>query len=493
MLIFKQVICITVTVNISVSNNTIMRTHNRGYLLFLSMVAAIGGLLFGYDTAVISGTISMVASQFSLDTLAQGWYVGCALIGSIGGVLVAGVMSDKFGRKLTMIISALLFTISAIGCAFCTSMDQLVAFRIIGGVGIGIVSIVSPLYISEVSVAKYRGTLVSLYQLAVTVGFLVAYLFNFILLRNANSGAVYEFESMQHLFVDEVWRGMLGLETIPALFFFIVIFFIPESPRYLIVKKKDKRAFGILQKIYLTSDQASEQLGKTKSMLTNEVKSDWSMLLKPGFFQAVLIGAAIAILGQFMGVNAVLYYGPSIFEEAGLSGGDALYSQVLVGIVNAATTVIALFIIDRVGRKKLVYFGVSGMILSLLLIGFYFKFSDALDLSNIFLLVFFLLYVFCCAISISAVIFVFLSEMYPVRVRGMAMSIAGLALWVGTYLIGQLTPWMLANLTPAGTFILFAVMCLPYMYIVWKLMPETTGKSLEEIEMFWLNRNKSKK
>lgn len=175
-------------------------------------------------------------------------------------------------------------------------------------------------------------------------------------------------------------------------------------------------------------------------------------------------------------------------EEAGLSGGDALFSQVLVGIVNAVTTVIAVFIIDRVGRKKLVYYGVSGMVLSLLLIGFYFRFSEVLGLSNSFLLFFFLFYVFCCAISISAVIFVLLSEMYPTRIRGMAMSIAGFALWVGTYLVGQLTPWMLQNLTPAGTFLLFAFMCVPYILIVWKLVPETTGKSLEEIERYWMKK-----
>ena len=186
-----------------------------------------------------------------------------------------------------------------------------------------------------------------------------------------------------------------------------------------------------------------------------------------------------------MGVNAVLYYGPSIFEKAGLSGGDALFSQVLVGIVNVMTTIIAVFIIDKVGRKKLVYYGVSGMVLSLLFISFYFHFSESMGLPNSFLLFFFLFYVFCCAISISAVIFVLLSEMYPTRIRGMAMSIAGFALWIGTYLVGQLTPWMLQNLTPAGTFFLFAIMCVPYILIVWKLVPETTGKSLEEIERYW--------
>lgn len=245
---------------------------------------------------------------------------------------------------------------------------------------------------------------------------------------------------------------------------------------------------GIFRKIYLSEVEVDTQLQDTKSVVQSETKSDWKFLLQPGIFKAVLIGAAIAILGQFMGVNAVLYYGPTIFEEAGLSGGDALFSQVLVGIVNVVTTVIAVFIIDKVGRKKLVYYGVSGMVLSLLLIGFYFHFSESMGLLNSFLLFFFLFYVFCCAISISAVIFVLLSEMYPTRIRGMAMSIAGFALWIGTYLVGQLTPWMLQNLTPTGTFLLFALMCVPYMLIVWKLIPETTGKSLEEIERYWMKK-----
>ena len=244
----------------------------------------------------------------------------------------------------------------------------------------------------------------------------------------------------------------------------------------------------IFRKIYLSEVEVDTQLQDTKSVVQSETKSDWKFLLQPGIFKAVLIGAAIAILGQFMGVNAVLYYGPTIFEEAGLSGGDALFSQVLVGIVNVVTTIIAVFIIDKVGRKKLVYYGVSGMVLSLLLIGFYFHFSESMGLPNSFLLFFFLFYVFCCAISISAVIFVLLSEMYPTRIRGMAMSIAGFALWIGTYLVGQLTPWMLQNLTPTGTFLLFALMCMPYMLIVWKLIPETTRKSLEEIERYWMKK-----
>ena len=460
-------------------------TINFGYLIFLSVVAALGGFLFGYDTAVISGTIAQVTQLFQLDALQQGWYVGCALVGSIVGVLFAGILSDKLGRKLTMVISAVLFSTSALGCALSADFAQLVVYRIIGGVGIGVVSIVSPLYISELAVAQYRGRLVSLYQLAVTVGFLGAYLVNYQLLAWAESGTQLSVDWLNKIFITEVWRGMLGMETLPAILFFIIIFFIPESPRWLIVRGKELKAVNILEKIYNSITEAKSQLNETKSVLTSETKSEWSLLMKPGIFKAVIIGVCIAILGQFMGVNAVLYYGPSIFENAGLSGGDSLFYQVLVGLVNTLTTILALVIIDKVGRKKLVYYGVSGMVVSLILIGLYFLFGDSLGVSSLFLLVFFLFYVFCCAVSICAVVFVLLSEMYPTKVRGLAMSIAGFALWIGTYLIGQLTPWMLQNLTPAGTFFLFAVMCVPYMLIVWKLVPETTGKSLEEIERYW--------
>lgn len=465
-------------------------TINLGYLVFLSVVAALGGFLFGYDTAVISGTIAQVTEQFGLDALQQGWYVGCALIGSIIGVLFAGILSDKFGRKSTMILSAILFSTSAIGCAVSTDFNQLVIYRIIGGVGIGVVSIISPLYISEVAVAQYRGRLVPLYQLAVTIGFLGAYLVNYQLLGYSMSNPDVSTGWWNLVFVSEVWRGMLGMETLPAIMFFIIIFFIPESPRWLILKGKEEKATNILERIYTSSKEALFQLTETKSVLSSESKSEWKLLLQPGIRKAVIIGVCIAVLGQFMGVNAVLYYGPSIFENAGLSGGDSLFYQVLVGLVNTLTTVLALVIIDKVGRKKLVYYGVSGMVISLILIATYFIYGESWGISSIFLLIFFLFYVFCCAVSICAVVFVLLSEMYPTRVRGLAMSIAGFALWIGTYLIGQLTPWMLQNLTPAGTFILFAIMCVPYMLIVWKLVPETTGKSLEEIERYWMkNKN----
>ena len=405
-------------------------------LAFLSFVAALGGILFGYDTAVISGTIAAVGEQFKLDAMAKGWYVGCALVGSIGGVAVAGWLSDRFGRKPAMLFSSVLFSVSALGCMWCVGFADLVAYRIIGGVGIGIVSIVSPVYISEISPQRVRGMMVSLYQLAITAGFVLAYLVNYLLLMNVQ--------------VAELWRYMLGAEAVITLFFFAVIFFISESPRWLMAR------------------------GARTSI-------PWAELRKPGIVKAMVIGCAIAILGQFMGVNAVLYYGPEIFANAGFAAQDSSFSTVLVGLVNMFSTILALFLIDRIGRKGLIYVGVSIMVVCLVAIGVMFQ----QHVKGLVFVSVFLVYIFAQAISISAVVFVLLSEMYPNKVRGVAMSVAGFALWIGTYLIGQFTPWCMSTLGSSGTFYFFAAMCIPYLLIMWLLVPETTGKSLEEIENYW--------
>ena len=448
-------------------------------------MAALGGFLFGYDAAVISGTISMVSDQFHLDSVMLGWYVSSALIGSMVGVLIAGYISDAIGRKKAMMISAVFFFVSGVGCALSESMLELIVYRVVGGFGIGMISIISPMYISEIAFAKIRGSLVTLYQLAITLGFLLAYVVNFWLLEFSESSSGLGSVVLDKLLISEVWRGMLGAEALPAALFLLVIFILPESPRWLFVKGDEVKTFRVLQKIYNSHNSIVQEIDSMRASLKNDESLNWKLLLKPGLFKAVVIGSLIAILGQFMGVNAVLYYGPTIFEQSGMSGGDALYYQVFIGGVNVITTIIALYIIDKVGRKKLVYFGVTGMIISLVLIAGYFYKGDALGLSSDLLLILFLAYIFFTAISISAVVFVLLSEMYPTKIRGLAMSIAGFSLWFGTFIVGQLTPWFLEVLSPEGTFLLFAIMCFPYMYIIWKKVPETTGKTLEEIESFW--------
>ncbi|MDR2472129.1 MAG: sugar porter family MFS transporter [Tannerella sp.] len=449
------------------------------YIIFLSVIAALGGFLFGYDTAVISGTISSVKEQFSLDDIATGWYVGCALVGSIGGVAVAGRLSDRFGRRPVLFLAAILFTVSAAGCMIADDVPQLVVYRIIGGVGIGVASIISPLYISEIAVAKHRGRFVTLYQLAITVGILASYFVNADLMRYSQSDVNFGSGMMQKIFVDESWRAMLGAETVPALLFLILLIFIPESPRWQIVNNREKRALSVMQRLY-DATEAAARTDEIKSLLQSDNKSSWRLLMRPGFRKALFIGVALAMLGQFMGVNAVLYYGPVFFREAGLAKDGALDFQIVIGIVNVLTTILGLYLIDRIGRKRLVYFGVSGMLVTLLLISLYF--AGGMGASPYMLLILIVLYIFFCAISICTVIFVLLSEMYPAKIRGAAMSIAGFSLWIGTYLIGQLTPWLNSHLEPSGVFLLFAAACLPYMLITWKLLPETTGRSLEEIE-----------
>jgi SP family arabinose:H+ symporter-like MFS transporter len=451
-----------------------------GYVFFLAIVAAFGGFLFGYDTAVISGTISKVGDLFHLDSIQQGWLGSSAIIGSIAGALCAGFISDYFGRKKTMLIAAILFIVSGFGCALSGSFSQLIIWRIVGGIGIGVVSVVSPIYISEIAITKFRGLLVAFYQLAITIGILSSYYINYLLENFSLTGHLTN-TLMNQLFVTDVWRSMLGMESLPAILFLIVVFFIPESPRWMIIKNHIEGASRIFGRIYGNKEDADKQILDTQSTLSKETKSDFSVIWQPGIRKAVIIGVCIAILGQFMGVNAVIYYGPEMFKSAHLSGGDSMYAQVLVGLVNMLTTVLAMLIIDRIGRKKLIYFGVSGMIISLILIVFYYLTGA----QNYSIVVYFMLYIFFQAASISAVVFVLLSEMYPTRVRGVAMSIASFALWVANFIIVLLTPVLFQVISPAGLFIIFAVMCLPYMYIMWKMVPETAGMSLEDIERYW--------
>ncbi len=453
---------------------------NSKYFFFITLTAAFGGFLFGYDTAVISGTIGFVKSKFELDSVMEGWFVSSALVGCIIGVAMAGELSDRFGRKTSLIISGFLFSLSAIGCALCGSHTELIIYRLIGGIGVGVASMLSPLYISEVSPPKIRGRMVALYQFSITIGILLAYFANAYLLKQSDiltfePGSVWE-----KIRVTEVWRSMFGSEAIPALLFFLAMFFVPECPRWFASKDKNERALRVLST--LNGKEAAEiELVSIKEAIKKEEVGSWVVLFHKGIRIALLAGMALAILSQLTGINAIIYYGPRIMEDAGLKLSDALGGQVVIGFVNVAATVYAIWKIDEFGRKKLMLGGITGMFISLLAVGILFLLEQT---SGILIMVFILTFITSFAIGYGPVIWVLLSEIYPTKVRGRAMSVATLTLWIGTAIIGQVVPWMLDTLTPAGTFFVFAICCIPVPFIL-KRMPETKGMALEDIEEIW--------
>lgn len=452
---------------------------NSSYLMFISLTAALGGFLFGYDTAVISGTIGFVKSKFALDAVMEGWFVSSALVGCIAGVSVAGEISDRFGRKRALIASGLLFSISALGCAISASQTELIIYRLIGGVGVGVASMLSPLYISEVSPPKVRGRMVALYQFAITIGILVAYFVNAWLLKYS-SGAELQNALMHKIFVQEVWRAMFGSEVIPAMLFFITLFFIPKSPRWLVTRGYKEQAGNVLARINGAS-LAEKELQSINEAVQKEEKGAWNVLFHPGIRVAMFAGIILAVLSQFTGINAIIYYGPRIMEDAGLQLSDALGGQVIIGFVNVIATLFAIWKIDEYGRKKLMFAGIIGMCFSLAMIGLLFLLNIT---SGVIILVFIISFIASFAFGYGPVLWVLLSEIYPTNVRGRAMSLATFALWIGTAIIGQVVPWMLENLTAAGTFFVFALCCIPVPFIL-KRIPETKGKSLEDIENLW--------
>lgn len=458
----------------------------KNNVTFLAIIAALGGFLFGYDTAIISGTIGFVKTQFELNTVLEGWYVSSALVGTILGVSVAGILSDKFGRKNILIMSGIFFALSAIGCAVSGSFISLVVYRILGGIGVGIASMLSPLYISEIAPAKKRGRLVALYQLAITFGILVAYFANAYLLSLSTSEGLTATSGMTHkIFVAEVWRAMLGSETIPATLFLLLLFSIPKSPRWLTMKGKRERAKSILLR-FVTKEEADMEIQNVEDVLSKESGGIKAVFSGP-FKLAMIIGISLALLSQVSGINAIIYYGPKILEEGGLQLGEALGGQVVIGIVNVLFTFVALWKIDDLGRKPLLTYGIIGIMISLVVVGLLFYF----EVNNTYILMTFILtFIACFAFSFGPVVWVLLSEIYPLKIRGAAMSVATMAVWVGTTFVGQMTPWFLENLKPHGTFWFFAACMIPAIYLAIKVLPETKGKTLEEIENYWLTKKK---
>ncbi|WP_421944738.1 sugar porter family MFS transporter [Pedobacter sp.] len=449
------------------------------YLYLVCLVAALGGFLFGFDTAVISGTISLVTRDFGLDAVSEGWFVSCALLGCIIGVIVSGKLSDRFGRKIVMIISALLFLVSALGCMYADFFASLITFRLIGGIGIGVASMVSPLYISEFAPSRLRGTMVSLYQLALTIGIVTAYLTNAYLAGYAEKEITGGAGSA--LFSDQVWRAMLGLGAVPAFIFLMSLLAVPESPRWLLSRGKRENAKRILIKIDGPL-AAQKEIDAFQSAENGNEEESLKTLFKPVYRKALWIGLFLPFLSQVCGINAVIYYGPRILEKAGFTLNSALGGQVTIGLVNVVFTFVAIFTVDRWGRKPLLYIGIGGAVISLVIIGLLFQYGIT---SGPWILIFILAFIACFAFSFGPVCWVVIGEIFPNGIRGKAMSLATLTLWIGNFFVGQLTPIMLQGLGSAWTFWIFAICCSPALYLTWKLIPETKGRSLEEIERHW--------
>ena len=433
------------------------------------MIGALGGLLFGYDTAVISGAIGFLETKFSLDINQKGFAVSSAIFGCILGVAVSGNLADKVGRKNSLLLTALLFLISAIASAIAYSYIFFVVARIIGGIGVGAASMLSPLYISEISPANKRGTLVTLYQLAIVLGINIVFFFNY-------KVAQYSTEAWN---VDFGWRYMVGSEVVPAMLFFIALLIVPESPRWLLKKGREEEALNVLTKVN-TEEQAIKVLQDIDLALKKE-KGTFKELFEPGLRMAMLIGIILALFSQITGINSIMYYAPEILKSAGFGVDSALMQTVIIGVVNTIFTFVAIKYIDDLGRRTLLLWGASGMVLCLFGIGLLYQlaFTD-----GPWLLILILGFVGCFAMSLGPIPWVIISEIFPTKMRGTAMSLAIVVLWVGVVIISQFTP-VLLKMGESITFWIFMINAILFLIFTVRFIPETKGKTLEEIEQYW--------
>ena len=455
---------------------------NLSYLVPICLVATLGGLLFGYDTGVISGAIRFLTARFELDVVMKGWASGCVLIGCATGVLLVGPISDRFGRKKALTLSALLFLASAIGTAIPRDIWTFIVFRYLGGIGIGIASMSTPMYIAEIAPAHLRGRLVSINQIAIVGGILLVYFVNYFIARcgdeawNTASG----------------WRWMFASGLLPSVAFALLLLRIPESPRWLVEMGRGAEAETILTRVG-GADHARSELAGIRQALSAE-RGNWSELFSPALRRPLVVGVLLAILQQVTGINVFLYFGTTIFENMSASTGvDAgMLQQIVVGAASALSTVVAIVTVDRWGRKPLMYFGAIGMGLGLFAMGLMAQKMTDPSAASGSMLAFIILYVVCFGLSVGPVTWVILSEIYPTAIRGRALGLATFFLWIADYVVTQTFPimdakgsWFVREFNHAFPFYVYGAFCLVLIVVLWTLVPETKGKSLEEIERTW--------
>jgi SP family arabinose:H+ symporter-like MFS transporter len=438
--------------------------YSYRYLYFVCIAAAIGGLMFGFDVGIVSGAVPFIQSHFHMSELQLGWAVSSLLLGCVIGSMTSGILSDRYGRKKVLISVALFFAASSLGAGLAGEVWQFVSWRILGGLAVGAASVLSPMYIAEIAPSGFRGRLVAGYQLAITLGILLAYSINYSLHN-----------------VDQNWRWMFASGTFPSVLFFILLFFVPESPRFLYKIGKNENAFEILKKLGGETN-ALYEIGQIKESLSNISKrAGFSQLFTTGTRRAVLLGFLLAIFVQITGINTVIDYAPKILIQVGFEIKSVLLQNFLIGFLNFLCTFIAIWLIDKAGRKRLYLIGTAGMAITLTLISL----SFMLQMSGRITLICIMGFILFFASFIGPVFWTLVSEIFPNAVRGTAVAFASLTQWIFNFLVVLLFPHIFQSTGGAFTFGFLAAMCILQLMVTWFLVPETKGKTLEEIEKGW--------
>ncbi len=437
------------------------------YVYLIAAVAAMGGLLFGFDTAVINGAIVFLRQEFHLTELQTEMAAGSLLLGCVFGALAGGTLSDRLGRKKLLIASAALFLASAIGAAVPRNLIQFVVARLIGGLAIGVASAMSPLYIAELAPARIRGRLVTLNQLAIVIGILVSFFVNWSLSSLGSSS----------------WRWMFAVAAVPSLVFLVTLLLVPESPRWLVQRERIAEALGVLERV-AGAAEAAEQMKIIRHSIAQEQAGSLASLIRPPLRRPLMIAVALAVFSQITGINTILYYGSLIFSEQvkTQSTSSALWANVVIGAINLAGTVVAILLIDRAGRRPLLLAAVGGMGAALFALGIAFRVQPP---PAVLILGLILTYVACFAIGLGPGSWLVMSELFPTHVRGRAMSIATISLWLACLAITLTFLSMVSWLGAAGAFWTYGALCAAAFLFIWRAVPETKGRTLEEIQQSW--------